>query len=127
MARALREGDTVAVFPEGTTGAGHDIMHFHANLVQAAIDAPAPVQPVVIHYDDANELVSTAPAYIGELGMLESLWLVATAWGLTVRVSVMTAQSVEHADRRAITERLHDDMSAHQHRIRDGLRKDRLK
>jgi 1-acyl-sn-glycerol-3-phosphate acyltransferase len=31
MADSLREGDVVAVFPEGTTGSGLDVLPFHAN------------------------------------------------------------------------------------------------
>ncbi|MBH1988067.1 MAG: 1-acyl-sn-glycerol-3-phosphate acyltransferase [Burkholderiales bacterium] len=113
MAQALRDGDTVAVFPEGTTGAGDHVMHFHANLVQSAIDAPAPVQPVVLSYREAGHpQASPSAAYVGDLGLLESLWLVVTARDLTVHVDFLAAQSVDHADRRALTEQLHADMSA---------------
>lgn len=111
MAQALRDGQTVAVFPEGTTGAGHEIMHFHANLVQSAIDAPAPIQPVVLSYRDAHCAVSPAAAYIGDTGLLESLWMVATAKGLAVSVQILPAHTVDHADRRQLTEHLHGEMS----------------
>ena len=37
VADALRAGASVAVFPEGTTGAGPLLLPFHANLLQAAI------------------------------------------------------------------------------------------
>ena len=113
MSQSLRDGDSVAVFPEGTTGAGHGIMHFHANLVQAAIDAPAPLQPVVLHYRDAHEAVSQSAAYIGDTGLLASMWMVACAKDLCVSVQILPAQSVAHADRRVLTERLHADMSQH--------------
>lgn len=112
MAQALREGQTVAVFPEGTTGAGHEVMHFHANLVQSAIDAPAPIQPVVLSYRDAQHAVSPSAAYIGDTGLIESLWMVASAQGLVVSVQILPAETVAHADRRALTERLHHEMSA---------------
>jgi len=35
IAKGLQEGHTVAVFPEGTTGDGHGVMHFHPNMLQA--------------------------------------------------------------------------------------------
>ena len=54
IAAALRAGDIVAVFPEGTTGDGRDVLPFHANLLQAAIATGAPVQPVVLRYRDAR-------------------------------------------------------------------------
>ncbi len=123
MAQALRDGQSVAVFPEGTTGAGHEIMHFHPNLVQSAIDAQAPIQPVVLHYRDDAYAVSPSAAYIGDTGLLESLWMVACAKGLTVSVQVLPVVAVADTDRRALTERLHIEMSqrlagsisAHQH------------
>lgn len=111
MAQALRDGQSVAVFPEGTTGAGHDIMHFHANLVQSAIDAPAPIQPVVLSYRDAQHAVSPSAAYIGDTGLLASLWMVASAKDLMVSVQILPAETVAHADRRMLTERLHSEMS----------------
>lgn len=111
MSQALRDGQSVAVFPEGTTGAGHEIMHFHPNLVQSAIDANAPIQPVVLSYRDAHHAVSPSAAYIGDTGLLASLWMVASAKDLRVSVQILPAQTVDHADRRALTERLHTDMS----------------
>lgn len=111
MAQALRDGQSVAVFPEGTTGAGHELMHFHANLVQSAIDAPAPIQPVVLSYRDAHHAVSPSAAYIGDTGLLSSMWMVASAKDLTVSVQILPAETVAHADRRMLTERLHSEMS----------------
>ena len=116
MAQALRDGDTVAVFPEGTTGVGDHVMHFHANLLQSAIDAPAPVQPVVLSYREAGHpRVSPSAAYVGDVGLLQSLWWVVTARDLTMQVDFLPAQSVAHADRRALSEQLHADMSTRLH------------
>lgn len=112
MAQALRDGDTVAVFPEGTTGPGGHIMPFHANLLQAAIDAPAPVQPVVIAYREHGHAVSPSAAYVGDIGLLQSLWMTVTARRLVVRVEFLEARTVAHADRRALSDHLHQDMSA---------------
>lgn len=111
MAQALRDGDTVAVFPEGTTGPGGHIMPFHANLLQAAIDAPAPVQPVVIAYREHGHAVSPSAAYIGDTGLLESLWMIVTARQLVVHVEFLDARTVVHADRRTLSDQLHEDMS----------------
>jgi 1-acyl-sn-glycerol-3-phosphate acyltransferase len=112
MAKALQEGDTVAVFPEGTTGPGGHLMPFHANLLQAAIDAPAPVQPVVIAYREQGHAVSPSAAYIGDTDLLQSLWMIVTARRLAVRVEFLDARSVAHADRRMLCEQLHQDMGS---------------
>jgi 1-acyl-sn-glycerol-3-phosphate acyltransferase len=106
MSEALRQGDTVAVFPEGTTGSGHHVMHFHGNLLQSAIDAEVPVQPVAIRYRDRQHEVSVAAAYIGDATLVQSLWWVVTARELTVHVRILPAQSCRHADRRALAELL---------------------
>ncbi|MBA4108082.1 MAG: 1-acyl-sn-glycerol-3-phosphate acyltransferase [Leptothrix sp. (in: Bacteria)] len=106
MSDALREGYTVAVFPEGTTGDGQALMHFHANMLQAAIDAKEPVQPVALRYSDATHDISSIAAFVGDTTLWQSLWGVITAQGLTVHVNVLPLQAVDHADRRALAELL---------------------
>jgi 1-acyl-sn-glycerol-3-phosphate acyltransferase len=107
MSKAMREqGHTLAVFPEGTTGSGHGVMHFHPNLLQAAIDAEVPVQPVVLRYSDPANAVSPKAAYIGDTTLAQSLWWVVTARGLCVHATILPLQSVVHADRRALAELL---------------------
>jgi 1-acyl-sn-glycerol-3-phosphate acyltransferase len=64
-AEALRDGDCVAVFPEGTTGAGPELLPFHANLLQAAVATGAPVLPVVLRWHAPGERFSAAARFIG--------------------------------------------------------------
>jgi len=111
MAQALRDGDTVAVFPEGTTGPGDHLMHLHPNLLQSAIDAGVPVQPVVLRYADPHHPYSPEPAYVGDTTLLRSLWQVVSARAVTVHVTMLPAQAVAHADRRALAARLREEMS----------------
>lgn len=113
MSQAMRDGDTVAVFPEGTTGPGDHVMHLHPNLLQAAIDARVPVQPVVIRYEDPFHRFSPEPAYVGDTNLLQSLWWVVSARQVKVHVAFLPSQGVIHADRRALAARLHEDMSAY--------------
>lgn len=112
MAEAMAAGDTVAVFPEGTTGPGPQLLPFHANLLQAAIAQATPVQPVVLRYADAATAFSTAAQYIGETTLAQSLWRLASARGLVVHVQVLPAMGTAHADRRALAAHLHELMSA---------------
>ena len=107
MSKAMREdGHTLAVFPEGTTGSGHGVMHFHGNLLQAAIDAEVPIQPVVLRYSDPEHAISPKAAYIGDTSLAQSLWWVVSAKGLCVHAAILPLQSVVHADRRALAELL---------------------
>lgn len=112
IAEALQAGDTVAVFPEGTTSDGRGLLPFHANLLQAAIAAEVPVQPLALRYADATAPLSTAPAYIGQMSLLQSVWQVATARGLTVTLRWLPAHGSRHAERRALAETLRADIAA---------------
>ena len=50
LARLLAEGHSLLVFPEGTTGDGRALLPFHARLLESAIAAGVPVQPVALRY-----------------------------------------------------------------------------
>ena len=108
MAEALKAGDTVAVFPEGTTGAGPELLPFHANLLQAAVATATPVQPVVLRFSDASGRFSSAVEFLGETTLLQSVWRVLTARGLTAHVELLPPVGTAHADRRALAEHLRE-------------------
>lgn len=112
MSQALRDGYTVAVFPEGTTGDGHELLHFHANMLQSAIDAKMPVQPVAVSYSEPGHAISPSTAFVGDTTLLQSLWQVLSARGLSVHVRILPLQTVNHADRRALAESLRHQIDA---------------
>ncbi len=112
MGEALTAGDTVAVFPEGTTGAGTELLPFHANLLQAAISTATPVQPVALRYADAHSAVSEATVYIGDTTLMQSLWRVASAEGLRVRVQFLEPVETQTAERRELADRLRERIAA---------------
>lgn len=105
-AEALKAGDCVAVFPEGTTGAGPELLPFHANLLQAAVTTDAPVLPVVLRWHEPGERFSTAARFIGQMTLAQSLWRIASARGLGIAVQVLPAVPVAGQDRRALGETL---------------------
>jgi 1-acyl-sn-glycerol-3-phosphate acyltransferase len=75
VTQSLQRGEVVAVFPEGTTGDGVTLLPFHANLIQAAISAAAPIQPVALGFVDvASGGISRSPSYIGDETMVGSVW-----------------------------------------------------
>ncbi len=102
MADSLRAGDVLAVFPEGTTGDGVRLLPFHANLLQAAIAAEAPVQPVALQFLDPHTgQRSAAPNYVGDDTLLASVWRTARAPGITVRIVFGAPQPAAGRERRA--------------------------
>ena len=111
VAEALRSGQTVAVFPEGTTGPGAVPLPFHANLLQAAIATSTPVQLVVLRFADARQRFSPAAAYVGDTSLLQSLWWLANARGLVVHLDLLAPQGTAHADRRALAEHLRQQVA----------------
>ena len=111
MAEAMAAGDTVAVFPEGTTGDGRTLLPFHANLLQAAIATATPVQPVALRFSDDRHAFSPAALFLGETTLAQSLWRLACARGLVVNVSVLAAEVSAHADRRALAQHLREEIA----------------
>lgn len=101
MAEHLRGSDMLAVFPEGTTGDGQTLLPFHANLIQAAIAAEAPVLPVGLSYVDlAQGLSHDAPLFIGETTLLQSLWNTLRATDVQAVVHFGEPQFAAGRDRR---------------------------
>lgn len=120
---ALREGDTVAVFPEGVVSDGHRLLPFHGNFLQAAIDAGVPVQAVALRYvergagDTADPCAPTptSPAvlFTGDITLAQSLWRLAFAEGLELRMHVLPVRPAPHAEpRRVIARQLQHQVEA---------------
>ena len=104
MAAAMRAGQTVAVFPEGTTSDGRSLLPFHANLLQAAIAEGVPIQPAVLRFSDPAHPVSPAADYTGDTTLGQSLWRISRARGLVAHVTLLPPEGTEHADRRRLAE-----------------------
>ena len=101
MAEALKAHDTLAVFPEGTTGNGRELLPFHANLIQAAISAHAPVLPVALDFVEGDSgQRSDAPLFIGDTTLLQSIWSTLRATRLQAVVHFGTPQTADGRERR---------------------------
>ncbi len=113
MADALRAGDLIAVFPEGTTGDGRALLPFHANLLQAAISSGAPVQPAALRFADAATFeTSFAPRYIDDDNLVASVWRTLCAPPLVAIVRYGAPQTAMGRERRAWASALHAEVRA---------------
>jgi len=102
MADSLRAGEVLAVFPEGTTGDGRHLLPFHANLIQAAISAEAPAQPVALRFLDVSSgHQSFSPCYLGDDTLVGSVWRTVSGPPVAAVVTYGRAQSAGGRDRRA--------------------------
>jgi 1-acyl-sn-glycerol-3-phosphate acyltransferase len=101
MAESLKRGEVVAVFPEGTTSNGVALLPFHGNLIQAAISANSPAQPVALSFlDTATRAISLAPCYVDEDTLVVSLWRTLKTHDITAVVQFGEPQTAQGRDRR---------------------------
>ncbi|SDC61882.1 lysophospholipid acyltransferase family protein [Actinokineospora iranica] len=89
LADVLRSGSLVYVCPEGTTWCGQGGGRFRHAVFQAAIDGGVPVRPVALRFRTADGRETTAPAFIGDETILDSIRRVARLRGLTLEVHVL--------------------------------------
>ncbi len=90
LTQGLTQQRHVVIFPEATTTAGHTVKRFHARLIQPAIDAQVPVQPVALRYLTATGEINRSAAYIDDDALLSSLWRILRAKKIEVRVAFLT-------------------------------------
>jgi 1-acyl-sn-glycerol-3-phosphate acyltransferase len=88
MATSLRRGDSVMVFPEGTTWCGRTHGPFRRASFQAAIDAGAPVRTTLLRYVLRDGTATTAVAFLGEDTLLASVRRVIAVRGLVIEVEI---------------------------------------
>ena len=101
MRDALLAGDVLGVFPEGSTGTGETLLPFHGNLLQAAISADVPLQPVALRFiDPLSGAPSLAPCYVADDTLVGSVWRTLRAPALRACVRYGDAQWSEGRSRR---------------------------
>lgn len=114
IAALLDAGRNVAVFPEGTTTDGSQVLHFHAALLQPAIEAGHPLQAVALSYHDADGGPSRGPAYDGDLSLGECLANILAHRRLTARI-IADAPLATTGDchRRELAQCMRDSIARH--------------
>lgn len=89
LASVMRAGSQVNVTPEGTSWCGLASGRFYPAAFQAALDGDVPVIPVAFRFRTADGRETTAPAFIGDETLIDSLRRVARLRGLVMEVHVM--------------------------------------
>lgn len=98
----LKDGERVGVFPEGTTAAQGQLLPFHANLFEAAIDAGAPVQPFAVSYVDAQGRPHDSIDFIGEMTFAQSMVRILCGRPVTARLECLAPIDTVGAHRREL-------------------------
>lgn len=89
MAEVLKT-ESICIFPEGTSTNGAQVLPFKPNLFESALAAQCPIYPLSIRYISRRTgLRSDSPAFIGDMGLLESMSRVIQDPGLVVQVHLL--------------------------------------
>jgi 1-acyl-sn-glycerol-3-phosphate acyltransferase len=90
---ALLQGErNVAIFPEGTTTDGTQVLHFHAALLQPAIETGRIVQPLAIRYQTHTGAYSNAPAYHGDISLGRCIATILATPRIVARTDILPAR-----------------------------------
>ncbi len=110
--QAFANGDAVAVFPEGGTTCGDELLRFHASLLQPAVDEEATVTPVAIRYVDERGNPERAVAYVGEMSLMESLANILNVPRIRAQVKFLPAIESKGRTRRELANLAHASIAA---------------
>ncbi len=110
--RLLAAGETVAVFPEGTTSDGRDVLKFHASLLEPVVASQGEVWVVAVRYFHAPrsqgvsaETRTDAAAYIDEMSLMDSLRAIHRAEPVIAEVRFVEAIDCVGLTRRDVAQR----------------------
>lgn len=79
---------SVCIFPEGTSTVGEGVLPFKPNLFESAVIAKVPVYSLAITYHSAvTRARSEVPAFVGDMGLLESMAKILSDRQLIVELS----------------------------------------
>lgn len=102
LVTSLRAGERVAFFPEGTTARQGEVLPFHANLFEAAVDAAVPIQPCALCYVDDGGKLHPAVDFIGDMSFAESMILILKAKKITAQLTLLPVIETTGAHRREL-------------------------
>lgn len=104
LVQALKSGQRVAFFPEGTTAPQGTLLPFHANLFEAAVDAKSRVQPYAISYVDNARQPHPAVDFVGDMTFVQSMMAILRGPPIRARVTILRSIKAEGAHRRQLAE-----------------------
>jgi 1-acyl-sn-glycerol-3-phosphate acyltransferase len=104
----LRQGQRVAFFPEGTTSRQGTVLPFHANLLEAAIDAKVEVQPYAIAYVDARGQYHASVDYVGETTFVKSFFHILSGAPVRAQLRSLAPIAGDGAHRRELAQAARD-------------------
>jgi 1-acyl-sn-glycerol-3-phosphate acyltransferase len=112
IAARLARGESVIVFPEGTTTDGTHVLGFRAALFQPAVARGHPVHALALAYRDAAGRRCAQAAFIDDMSLWQSLCAIAALPGLGLEVRSCGALATAGLQRRGAARLAHAAVQA---------------
>jgi 1-acyl-sn-glycerol-3-phosphate acyltransferase len=109
----LAAGQGVVIFPEGTSGAGHEVLPFRSSLLELPAKMRWPVHPATLGYALAagSPPVHLAVTWWGEMPFGRHLWALLRLPRIEARLH-FGASAIVEGDRKLLAERLWSEVAA---------------
>ncbi len=106
LERRLEDGETIGIFPEGTTFAGDDVHAFHRGAFIAALNAKAEVLPVGLAYPASSGAAFVDETFLAHLGRVAKTKAtrVGVAVGKPLELHRMNGKRLTEAAQHAVSE-----------------------
>ena len=104
MKKAFKRQQSVAIFPEGTTGMGQTVLAFHPRLFAAAIESKTRVQPVALRYPHPKGVHPKVP-FVDKESLVSNIWGLLGCRSIQAVMSVGPVIDPEGLDRRHLADR----------------------
>lgn len=101
ISNALLAGERVCIFPEGATSDGTQLHHFHASLLQSAVNVNALLYPVAIRYLDNTGNPCHDAAYT-DISLITSLQKILSQPSIDAVLNCSEAIQSEEKNRREL-------------------------
>ncbi len=100
--KVLQRGQSLLVFPEGTTTMGDELLPFYPMMFELAVREEKYVQPVAICFYDEHGDRSTAAPFVGEESIIDSLIRVAGANSVRAEIHYLPLLDARKLDRKQL-------------------------
>lgn len=123
IAAAIAGGDSVALFPEGTSSESDFALPVRPPLLAVAAEYGIPVTPAAVHFEtrDGDPHAHQAICYYGDMVFADHVWRLLHLKGFTVTLRFGQA-NVHAADRKALARRVEAEIHALQRHNAPGTR-----
>ncbi len=85
LSNHFNEGTCIGLFPEGTTSDGLTVLHMFSGLLEGAMKAQVPIQPVALLFSYQGQR-SGRVAFVGEQTLVANIWVLLSSKDVSVTV-----------------------------------------